>query len=362
MNKSIIIKSKATYTDPVLEGMIISKHEEYIKSAKVWGGTCAIQGTIDNTNLNIVTETIYRNYDHLTNESHRIIDGKLGIAQAKLDIYRLHSENEKLEIVVQQTETVYKIEKHKIGKIIVPKIPFRQLIFATVIGLFILFFDSYYIGTAFQAVGYSLGVSLMIGLSVCLTIAVVSVLGTTQIDKIPNKLKRHLAYCGLIVFIGASVYVLCEMREYYFQAQIGHSIPAFKIMLLNLLAFLGFHLVYKYILTPAIDILKERKEAKQKLAITEKIKQKLNNLRKQISSNLDQIVAIKQFRLSVLSYAKSTENKISKLYRESIAEFKKAYIENTSHVPDCFASETPDLTQYYSNYEITPKIHENSEN
>jgi hypothetical protein len=359
--KNSIIKTTGSYTDPAWENVINSKHQEYLKTSILWGATCAIQGTVkDDTNLSVLTETIYRNYDTLISSSHKHIDGVLGIAQAKLEIDKLNAENEVLEPESITLEKQYQIEKNRVGHVEVPMVPYRQIMFASLIGLLILLFDAYFLGTAFQSTGSGLLLSLILGFIISATIAVVSILGSWQIEKIENRGKRIIAYIGLALFISAAVYVLCEMRSWYFHTQTGQHMSPIKLMLLNLLAFVGFHLIYKRLLAPAFQIIKERRLATQKLARLNQLKVEWEKVKNTIYSNLQKIVDIKQFRLAVLSYAKSLENTISKYYRESIAEFKKSFIERSGFVPNSFKTEAPDLTHYYEEYSITPKIHENT--
>lgn len=364
MNNSIIkINQNGTYSDPALEGKILAQHNEYLENSKQFGATCAIQNSInDHTVLPVLTETIYRSYDDLNTECHRTLDGTLGIAQAKLDIEKITDEISELRKHEEECFKNYQLEKNKVGQVTIPKTPVKQILLGVFLGLFILGLDAYFLGSAFQLTGSSFGVSLLIGLGVSITIAVVSILGTIHIERFPEKWKRFIGYLILTALISAGVLILCEMREEFIKLQSGHELSAWKMMLLNLLAFLGFHLIQKYILAPAIHVIRNRKEALLKLQNLKRLKEKLDKVKLQIASKIEAINKIKQFRLSVLSYAKATENKISKLYRQSISEFKKAYILQKSYVPQCFSTEAPDLTSYYSEYEINSNVHESHEN
>lgn len=364
MNNSIIkINQNGTYSDPALEGKILSQHNEYLENSKQFGATCAIQNSInDETVLPVLTETIYRNYDDLNAECHQKLDGTLGIAQAKLQIDTICDEISELRSQEEVCFKNFQLEKNKVGQVTIPKVPYKQILLGVFLGLFVLAFDTYFLGSAFQLTGSSFGISLIIGLAISFTIAIVSILGTIYVERFTEKWKRFLGYLILSILISAGIMIICEMREEFIKIQSGHELPAWKMMLLNTLAFVAFHLIYKFILAPAIEVIKKRKEALLKLQNLKRLKEKLDNVKSQISSKIDSINQIKHFRLSVLSYAKATENKVSKLYRQSISEFKKSYILQNGNVPKCFATEAPDLSSYYSEYEITSKVHESHEN
>lgn len=357
--KKTITTINGFYSDPVWEKEILAKHKEYQKSANNWGMVCAVQNTVkDDTPLPVVTETIYRNYDTLISASNQKLDGTLGIAHAKLSIDKLELENDVLSVEAVKLKNKHEIEKSKLGFVTIPKAPYRQIFLGIIISLFILFFDTYMVGSAFQSSGSGLGMSIILGLSISITITILSILGTAQIEKLANWKHRLIWYVGLFTFIGLSVYVLCEMRSYFFHSQTGQDMSAAKMMLLNLLAFASFHLIYKYILAPAFEKLKERSQAKMKLQQVTKIKDEILKIEKQIANNQDTIVNTKHLRLSVLSYAKTLEDTICKYYKEAIAEFKKAFMEKAGYVPYSFNSEPPELNRFYSEHSIIPNAHE----
>lgn len=358
MKRKITI-ANGFYSNPELEKEINTNHDEYQKMANNWGIVCAIQGTVkDDTSLQVVTESIHSNYDTLISKSNKKLDGTLGIAKAKLEIEKLESENEVLKSDASKLKNQCDIEKSKLGTINIPKIPYRQLIIGLFIGFFIWFFDAYITGTAFQATGSGLGFSLILGIGLSLAILIIATIGTAQIEKIESIGKRILLYLALILLLCISVYVLCEMRSNFYYTQTGHEMSPFKLMILNVLSFVGFHLIYKYILAPAIEILKERSRAKSKLQHLKKLKDEISKIEKVIENNNQTIVNIKHFRLSVLSYAKTLEDTICRYYREAISEFKKAFMEKAGYVPKCFHTELPGLNHFYTELSITPKTYE----
>lgn len=364
MKNSIIkINQNGTYSDPALEGKILSKHNEYLENSKQFGVTCAIQNSInDHTVLPVLTETIYRSYDDLNTECHRTLDGTLGIAQAKLEIQAITDTISELKKQEEECFKNYQLEKNKVGQVTIPKTPIKQILLGIFLGLFILGIETYFLGSAIMLTGSGWGVSLFIGISISITISVVTILGTIHIERFSEKWKRIIGYLLLTIIVSIGVLIFCEMREEYVKIQSGYEISSWKLMTTNILAFLGFHMLYRYNLAPAIEVIKNRKEALLKLQNLKRLKEKLDKVKLQIASKIEAINKIKQFRLSVLFYAKATENKISKLYRQSISEFKKAYILQKSYVPQCFSSEAPDLTSYYSEYEINSNVHESHEN
>jgi hypothetical protein len=349
--KRKITTKNGFYVNPELERKIDAKHQENLKTARNWGMTCAVNDTIKtDTPINVVTDSIHRAYDTMTSDVNKELDGKNEIAQAQLGINKLKAENKVLKEEAKKTDAEHQIANGKLGFVTIPKSAMRRIFFGIFICLFIWFFDAFSLGTAFQSTGAGLGLSLIVGIGVSLAITTSAVLGTREIEKVPSLRMRIIYYSLLGILIGFGVYVLCVMRSRFYHAQNGQDISAFNMMMLNLLAFLGIHLIFKHILTPAFEIQKQRAEAKLKLQEVSKIKAKWDAINKAFAVNRQTILDIKMLRQTMVAYATALEDKISKYYKEAIAEFKKAYIEKAGLVPPCFSEEPLDLNTFFSDF------------
>lgn len=359
MKNSIIIHPNGVYSNPTLDSYIEGKDKEFIKEACLQGVTAAIKGVIQkNTSLSVITENILANYNFLIVYAHKHNEGFLTIAQGKLDIEKLQTECDVLLHSISEMENKVTIEVHRIGNLNKPSFPYFQIITVSIFGFLVLFMDAYFLGTAFQQTGSGLGISILLGLGISISIALISTLGTHHLQRIENPKKRLFLFYGLVGLVGSAVYVLCEMRNQFYHLQTGQGIGTFKLTLLSLLAFVAFHYLYKFLITPLHIQIKEWREAKKKGQYVKKLQSELGALHQMYSERQQKINEVKQFRLSILAYSKSLELSITRMYSNCIAQFKKSFIEQSGYIPPCFSEETPDLSHFYDSISITPNLHE----
>lgn len=362
MEKGIMIHSTFVYANPALDNSIEGRHRETMKKAALLGATIAAQGTLrPDTDLNVVIEPIRSDYDTLIALANKENEGYLSIAQGKLDIEKLETENEAIASEIPKAEAAYEIEKYRLGVINIPSIPLRQFVFGFFLVILILFMDAYLLGSAFQQTGSGLLVSIFLGIATSVSIAVLATIGTAHAQKISSPLNKFIVLCGLGILVGGSVYFLCEMRSLFYTQTSGQDIGAWKQAVLSILAFVAFHYLWKHLIGPAYTRMKERREAKDKLATLKKLEDRCRHLSHKYSENLRKINEVKQFRLAILAYAKSVEITVTRLYLQSVAEFKRVFVEQSAMVPQSFSNPVQDLTRFYDSIILTPTSHEKPE-
>lgn len=361
MRINFIIKHTGSYSDPVLEALIDSENEKLIHSAKELGLKSAVQKVFTKTtNFNVITEPIKAGYNRLLSTAQRAIEGYLGISLGKLQITEIESEIEVKKFEKEKLETTLHLLKYKAGNILVPTVPKRQFLFGIIISAIILLTDTFLLGTAIQAIGSSLIISLILGVGITTCIATISIFGTRYAEKSTDTNKKRIILFGIMALIGTSVYVISELRNAFYKSQGQNDFSPIKLSVLSILTFVAFHFIYLYLLAPTLDKLKERREQKDKLKNIEKLEREIQKCNSEIKELEQKIIEIKNLRLAVLAYSKSIEELIIRYFYEALAQFKSAYIDYSGTVPECFNQENKtNLNTFYHDLTITPKLHEN---
>lgn len=360
-SNSFIIKHTGSYSDPVLESLIDAEHEKLIHSAKELGIKTAVQKVFTKTtDFNVITEPIKAGYDRLLSIAQKSVEGYLGISLGKLKITDIEKEIAEKNLEKEKLETTVQLAKYRAGIITMPSIPRVQLYFGIFLSIVILLTDTFLLGTAFQTTGSSLIISLILGLGITTCIATISIFGTRHAEKIVDKNKKRIVVFGIMALVGASVYVISELRNDFYQSQGQNDFSPIKLTVLSILTFVAFHFIYLYLLAPTFDKLKERREQKDKLKNIERIEKKIQIINSEIKELEQKIIELKNLRLAVLAYSKSIEELIIRYFYEALAQFKSAYIDYSGIVPECFQQENQvELHTYYHDLTISPKLHEN---
>lgn len=186
---------------------------------------------------------------------------------------------------------------------------------------------------------------LAIGISTA--ILLVAHLSQKWISQIQNKWLRLIAILLEGLLIGSVFMALAIFRQSYF-SQIGQTgMPLWAFILLNILFFYAFYLASTYILTPALQELKRRRELLKQAWAKKALQKKQKKVAQEIKDNKADLDKKSRLRIAVISYAKSTEERIQRLHEQAISIYIQSNREvRTEPLPDLNVS-IPQLKTYY---------------
>lgn len=352
------VQLKGNYSNPQLEEYITKEHSQLFIQAREVGMRMGIKRTAEgSTNILTLTESIYSGYNELVSYANRSNQGVLEIASGSIDVAHINQANEKLDVEKGKAEAAWKTSKQRLGDVRVTNAAYYTVILGVFISLLVMVFDVLYISTAFQVTGEPLYKSMLMGIGISVSLAVIGILGSATIETwIERKINRFIAYFLLSLFVSGGLYVICSIRsEYYFQVT-GREVSPWSFLLLNMVALVAFHFISRMVILPAWSRIKETRELKKHQKEVRQLKQEYEKVDAEMDANSERRELIKKFKLSVLSYGQSIEELIQRHYEASLAEFKRAYMEESGTVPECFNSPAAILTTYYSEFTLLNKL------
>lgn len=352
------VKQLGSYHNPQLEEHIEKEHSRLFLIARDLGIRMGIIRSADEApSLSVITESIYSGYNELMTFAHKENQSILEIAHGALDIARHEKEQKRLINLKAKAESKWKISEQRLGDNRASNAPYYMLGWGIFLALMVILFDLVYISSGFQATGEPLYKSVLMGLGISVALAVIGILGSGAIQLIKSKWKQGLCYAGLFTLVASGLYVICHIRSEYYYQLTGKVISPWQFLLLNLLALVAFHFIAKMMIVPAWQKIKELRELRRRQKEVQHNKQEYQNLEAVMTDNELKNEENKKFKLSMLSYGQSTEERIQRMYESSLAEFKRAYMqESGGTTPLCFSQPPGILKTYYSEYSIFNKV------
>lgn len=349
---------KGNYTNPELEREIEKEHFRLWQLAKEMGIRMGLKRSADGVDdLSTLTESIYSGYNELMSFANRRNQSVVEMAHGAMDVAHYKQDNKRLTSEAKKAESVWKVSLDRLGDLRATNGAYWRFAGGILLAILVAIYDVLYISSAFQVSGEPLYKSILMGIGISVALGVVGILGSASIEMVKNKLLKRVLYTGLFIFVSSGLYVICAIRSDYFHQVTGKTISPWEFLLLNLIALAAFHFIATMIIIPTWAKIKETKEIRRRQKDVAKNKAAYQKLNAEIVTNDSEVESIKKYKLSLLSFGKSIEALIQRYYESSLAEFKRAYIEESdSVVPPCFAQAPRSLTTFYDEYKLHIKL------
>lgn len=340
-----------SFADNELQSQIATTHSKCLAMSVELGknhGRQSYPTAIDS--LENATETITANYNELIVLSKQKLNGLLQVKMGSEQKQKIEQENKKLYSDLDQAQM--ELEKLKSEPMQEPAVKGPKYLFVLGLVLFclILFGEIFYIAKSLQVARLNLFQSLIIAFSISLSIGAIAHYSPKKIDQWCNslwvKILANFMVFGLVLLVFV---VISYLRSSYMTKMNQQHTSLWVFTIFNFLLYVGLFFIDSGLIAPNYKKLQAIRLYKLYQSSVRTISEKVNDLTRAIETNKETLYQANSQRLLLISYAKSIEQQIVKLYMVSISQYKDANRYHREDMPpSCLNDKPAELELYYS--------------
>lgn len=351
-------KSKGVYTsfvDGDLQSYIAECHENYLNSAIELGKNHGRRNYPDeNCLLKDATETITTNYSELISFSKQKLNALLQIKQGSEDQNKMEQVNKKLYTDLDLAES--ELEKVKCCKIEEPPLKTPRYLFLLGLILFclILFGEVFYVAKSLQVTRLNFYQSMIIAFSISLSIGAIAHYAPRKINEwCKNMFLKFIANLVVFGLVFLVFMVISYLRSSYMLKVNNQETSVWIFTIFNFLLFIGLFFIDIGLIQPNWQKIKAIRLYEKQQKMLKELENKVENLKSVIEQNKNNLYEQNSQRLLLISYAKSVEEQIVKLYHISVSQYKESNrYHRESASPLCLNENPTPIELHYSHIKL----------
>ncbi len=351
-------KSKGVYTsfvDRDLQSHIAKCHQNYLNSAIELGKNHGRRNYPDESCLlKDAIETVTTNYSELISYSKQKLNALLQIQQGSEDQNKIEHVNKKLYFELDKSEI--DLENAKTNKIEEPPLKTPRYLFLLGLILFclILFGEIFYVAKSLQVTRLNFIQSLIIAFSISLSIGAIAHYAPKKINEWCKSLfLKIIANLAVFGFVFLVFMVISYLRSSY-MLKVNHQETSLWIFtVFNFLLFIGLFFIDTGLIQSNWQKIKAIRLYEKQQKLFRELETKIEKTKAEIELNKNNLYEQNSQRLLLISYAKSVEEQIVKLYHISVSQYKESnryHRENSA--PVCLNDTPTPLDLHYTHINL----------
>ncbi len=346
MNTKAITIASGSIQDTVLEEMIQKRDSELKEQTRKNAKHFARQNlpAPESDNISHYTGEIKAGYEKLASEVMHYLQPEAHFPEAKMDADFFKEKDKNLENEIKVREDNNRNDEYEMGNFNHGSIV-KRMIWAGILSLIVTLGEIIFNTKAFQVTGESMLFALILSFSVSVAVLAFAHFSTFLYKGAKTTLQRRLILFGCLTFVTIVFSVLAIFRSEYLADHEVHINPSYFVVV-NLFFFIVSAFLSFFIL-PTWTEIKQNTQHLLTLKRINKRKKEIGKLKQERQEIKKTVLERTKDRLRVIHYANSANDRIRKMYFETLEIFKSTNLmyRTDKIIPECFSQQVsePDI-------------------